>query len=116
MNIQIFGTKKCFDTKKAERFFKERKVKFQFIDLNEKSMSKGELTSILKSKNINDLINTKSKDYAKLNFSNIRSSEIKAELLLKNQKVMMTPIVRNGKEATVGYEIDVWNKWINEQV
>ncbi|NOW20611.1 arsenate reductase-like glutaredoxin family protein [Clostridium saccharobutylicum] len=56
MNIQIFGTKRCFDTKKAERFFKERKVKFQFIDLNEKSMSKGELTSILKSKNINDLI------------------------------------------------------------
>lgn len=50
MNIQIFGTKRCFDTKKAERFFKERKVKFQFIDLNEKSMSKGELTSILKSK------------------------------------------------------------------
>ncbi|AGX44825.1 arsenate reductase family protein [Clostridium saccharobutylicum] len=116
MNIQIFGTKRCFDTKKAERFFKERKVKFQFIDLNEKSMSKGELTSILKSKNINDLINTKSKDYAKLNFGSIRSSEIKAELLLKNQKVMMTPIVRNGKEATVGYEIDVWNKWINEQV
>lgn len=116
MNIQIFGTKKCFDTKKAERFFKERKVKFQFIDLNEKSMSKGELTSILKSKNVNDLINTKSKDYTRLNFGNIRSSEIKAELLLKNQKVMMTPIVRNGKEATVGYEIDIWNKWINEQI
>lgn len=112
MNIQIFGTKKCFDTKKAERFFKERKVQFQFIDLNEKSMSKGEFNSVLNSININDLINSKSKEYTKLNFNNIRSAEIKAELLLKNQKVMNTPIVRNGKEATVGYNVDVWNKWL----
>ena len=112
MNIQIFGTKKCFDTKKAERFFKERKVSFQFIDLNEKPMSKGELNSVLHSVGINDLINNKYKDYTKLNFNNIRSAEIKAELLLKNQKVMNTPIVRNGKEATVGYNLDVWNKWI----
>lgn len=112
MNIQIFGTKKCFDTKKAERFFKERKIQFQFIDLNEKSMSKGELSSVLRSVNINELINTKSKEYTKLNFSNIRSAEIKAELLLKNQKVLNTPIVRNGKEATVGYNLEVWNSWI----
>ena len=112
MNIQIFGTKKCFDTKKADRFFKERKIEFQFIDLNEKSMSKGELNSVLRSVSINDLINNKSKDYTKLNFNNIRSAEIKAELLLKNQKVMNTPIVRNGKEATVGYNLEVWNKWI----
>lgn len=112
MNIQVFGNKKCFDTKKAERFFKERKINFQFIDLNEKSMSKGELTNVLRVVSINDLINTKSKEYTKLNFNNIRSAEIKAELLLKNQKVMKTPVVRNGKEATVGYNIEVWNKWI----
>lgn len=112
MNIQIFGTKKCFDTKKAERFFKERKIQFQFIDLNEKSMSKGELNSVLLSVSLNDLINTKSKEYIKLNFNNIRSTEIKTELLLKNQKVMNTPIVRNGKEATVGYKDKVWNEWL----
>lgn len=112
MNIQIFGTKKCFDTKKADRFFKERKIQFQFIDLNEKSMSKGELNSVLRSVSINDLINNKCKDYIKLNFNNIRSAEIKAELLLKNQKVMNTPVVRNGNEATVGYNLEVWNKWI----
>lgn len=114
MNIQIFGTKKCFDTKKAERFFKERNIKYQFIDLNEKPMSKGEFTSILRSININDLINTKSKEYTKLNFNNIRSAEMKSELLLKNQKVINTPIVRNGKEATVGYKMETWNNWINE--
>lgn len=112
MNIQIFGTKKCFDTKKAERFFKERKIQFQFIDLNEKSMSKGELNSVLLSVSLNDLINTKAKEYIKLNFNNIRSTEIKTELLLKNQKVMNTPIVRNGKEATVGYKDKVWNEWL----
>ena len=112
MNIQIFGTKKCFDTKKAERFFKERKVKFQFIDLNEKPMSKGEFNSVLNSISINELINSKSKEYTKLNFNNIRSAEIKAELLLKNQNVMNTPLVRNGKEATVGYKIEVWNIWL----
>lgn len=112
MNIQIFGTKKCFDTKKAERFFKERKIQFQFIDLNEKSMSKGEFNSVLNSISINELINSKSKEYTKLNFNNIRSAEIKAELLLKNQNVMNTPIVRNGKEATVGFKIEVWNKWL----
>jgi arsenate reductase len=114
MNIQIFGTKKCFDTKKAERFFKERKIQFQFIDLNEKTMSKGEFNSIINSVKINDLINTKAKEYTKLNFNNIRSAEIKAELLLKNQMVMNTPIVRNGKEATVGYKNEVWNEWITK--
>ena len=46
MNIQIFGTKKCFDTKKAERYFKERRVKYQMIDLKEKGMSHGELQSV----------------------------------------------------------------------
>ena len=115
MNIQIFGTKKCFDTKKAERFFKERKIQFQFIDLNEKPMSKGEFNSVLNSVGINELINSKSKEYTKLNFNNIRSTEIKAELLLKNQKVMNTPIVRNAKEATVGYKIDVWNEWLEDK-
>ncbi|WP_252238087.1 arsenate reductase family protein [Clostridium sp. VAP51] len=111
MNIQIFGTKKCFDTKKAERYFKERRVSFQFIDLNEKGISKGELNSVLNSVSVNDLINSKSKDYNKLNLNNIRSIDIKKEIVLKNPKVMNTPIVRNGKQATVGYTPDIWNGW-----
>ena len=111
MNIQIFGTKKCFDTKKAERYFKERRINFQFIDWNEKGISKGELNSVLNSVSVNDLINSKSKDYNKLNLNNIRSAEIKQEIVLKNPKVMNTPIVRNGKCATVGYTPDIWNAW-----
>lgn len=111
MNIQIFGTKKCFDTKKAERYFKERKIKYQFIDLTEKAISKGELQSIRKSLTLDALINIKSKEYEKSNLKNIRGDEVKEEILLKNPKLFVTPVVRNGKEATVGYEPEVWKQW-----
>ena len=63
MNVQIFGTKKSFDTKKAQRFFKERRIKVQFIDLKEKEMSKGELTSVMQAVGgIDKLLNPKAKD------------------------------------------------------
>ena len=77
MNIQIFGIKKCFDTKKAERYFKERNVKFQFIDLKEKAISKGELTNIKNAVGLENLIDKKSKDYTKLNLDKIRSAEMR---------------------------------------
>lgn len=112
MNIQIFGTKKCFDTKKAERYFKERKIKYQLIDLNEKALSKRELESVKANvTNINDLINVNSKEYKTLNIGNIRTSSVKEELLLNNPKLYRTPIVRNGKAATVGYEPEIWKQW-----
>lgn len=111
MNVQIFGTKKCFDTKKAERYFKERNVKFQFIDLSEKALSKGELSSVKSSVGLENLINKGSKDYEKLNLNNIRGAEMREEILLKNPKLYKTPIVRNGKQATVGYQPDVWKSW-----
>lgn len=111
MNIQIFGSKKCFDTKKAERYFKERKIKFQLIDIKEKGLSKGELNSVKTAIGINSLINTKSKNYIKSNLSNIRSSEVKEEVLLKDQSLLITPIVRNGRQATIGYKPEVWETW-----
>ncbi|MDO5039853.1 arsenate reductase family protein [Clostridium sp.] len=111
MNIQIFGKKKCFDTKKAERYFKERKIKYAFIDMNEKGISKGELNSVKNSISLNELINEKSKDYKSSNIDKIRSSDIKIEILLKNQSLIKTPIVRNGKDATVGYKPEIWKEW-----
>lgn len=111
MNIQIFGIKKSFDTQKAERYFKERKIKYQFIDLKQKEISKGELQSIKTAIGLESLIDTKSKDYEKLNMHLIRSNEIKEELLLKNVNLYRVPIVRNGKQATVGYEPSVWETW-----
>lgn len=111
MNIQIFGVKKCFDTKKAERYFKERKIKYQLVDLNEKGLSKGELESVKAAVGLNNLINIKAKEYKTLNLENIRTSSVKEELLLKNPKLYKTPIVRNGKQATVGYKPDIWEEW-----
>lgn len=111
MNIQIFGLKKCFDTKKAERYFKERNIKYQFIDLSMKALSKGELQSVSAAVGLNNLINTKSKEYKTLNIENIRNSSVKEEILLNNAKLYRTPIVRNGKQATVGYEPDIWKEW-----
>ena len=106
MNVQIFGTKKSFDTKKAQRYFKERRIKVQFIDLKEKEMSKGELTSVMQAVGgIDKLLNPKAKDEETLALSQ------RFDKLLENQQVLAEPIVRNGKKATVGYCPDVWGAW-----
>lgn len=111
MNIQIYGVKKCFDTKKAERYFKERKIKYQFIDLARKELSKGELLSVKSAVGLMNLIDKESKEYERLNIQHIMNSSVKEELLLNNPKLYKTPIVRNGKKATVGYEPEVWKTW-----
>lgn len=112
MNIQIFGTTKCFDTKKAIRYFKERNINFQFINLKEKEMSKGELNSVIQSVGgLNKLINESSKDKDVLSLIKYLSDKDKFEKLLENQQVLITPIVRNGKQATVGYVPDIWKNW-----
>jgi len=111
MNIQIFGVKKCFDTKKAERYFKERKIKYQLIDLNSKGLSKGELQSVKASVGLMNLIDKECKEYEKLNIQHIINNSVKEEILLNNPKLYKTPIVRNGKKATVGYEPEIWSTW-----
>ena len=112
MNIQIFGTKKCFDTKKAERYFKERNIKYQFIDLKEKGMSKGEFTSVKQAVGGMDaMLDDKCKDKDLLALIKYIAEEDKEEKILENQKVLKTPIVRNGKTATIGYQPDIWKNW-----
>ncbi len=112
MNIQIFGTKKCNDTKKAERFFKERGIKYQFIDMKEKGMSKGELTSVASSNGgIMNMIDPDAKDKDAVALLQYIADEDKLEKLLENQQIIKTPVVRNGKHSTLGYQPDVWKKW-----
>jgi len=112
MNIQIFGTKKCFDTKKAERWFKERSVRVQFIDLKEKGMSKGELTSVCTAVGgIDALLDEKAKDKDALALVRYIAEEDRLEKLLECQQVLKTPIVRNGRQASVGYCPEVWKTW-----
>lgn len=112
MNIQIFGTKKCFDTKKAERYFKERNIKYQFIDLKEKGMSKGELTSVVSALGgIESLIDENSRDKELLKLLRYLVPEDRIDKVLENQKIIKTPVVRNGRKATVGYQPEVWKSW-----
>lgn len=111
MNIQVFGVKKCFDTKKTERFFKERNIKYQFIDLSLIGLSKGELHSVKAAVGLKNLVNSESKDYKRLNMDRIITPNGREEMLLNNPSLYKTPIVRNGKQATVGYEPDVWEAW-----
>ncbi len=112
MNIQIFGTKKSFDTKKAQRYFKERRIKFQFIDLKEKGMSKGELESVMRCVGgIDGVLDRDAKDQDAVALIAYLAESQKFEKLLENQQVLREPIVRNGRQATVGYQPDVWKGW-----
>lgn len=112
MNIQIFGTNKSFDTKKAQRYFKERRVKFQFIDLKEKGISKGELESVARAVGgINQLIDPKAKDQDLVALFAYLSPDQKFDKLLENQHVLAEPVVRNGRQATVGYAPEIWKTW-----
>jgi len=112
MNIQIYGKSKCFDTKKAERYFKERKIKFQSIDLPRYGMSKGEFNSVKRAVGgIDNLIDVKSKDYEKSFIAHLSKAEAVEEKLLETPTLFKTPIVRNGKNATVGYKPEVWETW-----
>ena len=112
MNIQIFGTKKCNDTKKAERFFKERGIKYQFIDMKEKGLSKGEFNSVAAILGgIDNMIDENSKNKDTLALIKYIVKEDRLDKILENQQILKTPIVRNGKKATIGYAAEVWKKW-----
>jgi len=109
VNIQIFGSPKCNETKKAQRYFKERRIPFQFINLYEKGLSKGELNIIKAAIGIDNLIDRSGKEYARSNLKYL-THDIEEEIL-KNPLLLKTPIVRNGDKVTMGYASDVWMTW-----
>ena len=109
MSIQIFGKSKCFDTKKAERWFKERRIKFQGIDVKKFGMSRGELTSVKNAVGLDNLIDQSHPDAVLLSY--LASNEAKLDHLFNDPTLLRTPIVRNGKQATVGYCPEVWESW-----
>ena len=111
MNIQIFGKKKCFDTQKSERYFKERRISFQSIDMISKGMSKGELENVARAVGLKNLINTDNPLYLTKNLDRISTPNLIQEILLENPSLIKTPVVRNGKLATVGFVPDIWKEW-----
>ena len=112
MNIQIFGTAKSADTRKAERYFKERGIRFQFVDLKEKDLSRGEFQSVCQALGGPDaLIDPDCKDKDLLALLRYIAAEDRPQKILENQRVLKQPIVRNGKQATVGFRPEVWKEW-----
>nr|WP_307989201.1 arsenate reductase family protein [uncultured Niameybacter sp.] len=112
MNIQIFGTKKCNDTKKAERYFKERGIKFQFINLKEKGLSQGELNSVKQAVGgIIAMIDENCKDKEAVYRIQYASHASKEKRVLEYPQLLKSPIVRNGKQATIGYKPEIWKEW-----
>ncbi len=112
MNIQIFGKSKCFDTKKAERYFKERRIKYQFIDVVRYGMSAKEFDSVLRAVGgVEKLIDWDSKNEQITLMRYMEDDRAKEDKLYDDPKLMKSPIVRNGKLATVGYCPEVWSTW-----
>ena len=112
MNIQIFGKSKCFDTKKAERYFKERRIKYQFINLLRFGMSGKEFDSVLRAVGgIDQLIDWDSKSQEITNMKYMDDKIAKEDKVFDAPELMKTPIVRNGKQATVGFKPEIWATW-----
>jgi len=111
MNIQIFGKSKCHDTKKAERYFKERRIKFQLIDVAKFGISKGELASVKQATGgIDTLVDKNSAEYKRQNIAYLANNDLE-ERIMEHPSMLKTPIVRNGKKATVGYTPNIWSEW-----
>jgi len=111
MNIQIIGTKKCKETQKAERFFKERSIQYHFRDLGVKGISKGELENIRRAVPIEDMMDKEGKQFKKrgLEYMNY---DLETELI-EDSLLLKTPIVRNGRLATIGNKSEIWKEWIS---
>lgn len=112
MNIQIFGKSKCFDTKKAERYFKERRIKYQFVDLKRYGLSGKEFDAVLRGVGgIDNLIDWDGKSQQITNMKYMDDPRAKEDKVFDDPELMRTPIVRNGKQVTVGYCPEVWANW-----
>ena len=119
MNVQLFGTKKCQDSRRAERFFRERGCKLQVIDLGQKAMSAGELRSVAaRVGGIERLIDREGKRYVEKGLKYAAPTGPRVEqILVEDPLLLRTPIVRESHRATVGYSAETcreWQQWIGE--
>ena len=112
MNIQIFGKNKCFETKKAERYFKERRIKYQMVDLIRYGLSGKEFDAVLRGVGgVDNLVDWEGKSSDITLMKYMDDPQAKEDKIFYDPSLMRTPIVRNGKQVTVGYCPDIWEKW-----
>jgi arsenate reductase len=111
--VQIFGKKKCAETRKAERWFKERGIRVHSVELGEKGLSPGELKSVAaRVGGMAALIDTEGKRYVDKGLKHSAPTGPRIEaLLLEDPLLLRTPIVRHGSDATLGFCPDAWERW-----
>ena len=110
MNIQIFGRKDSTDTRKAERWFKERRIPFQSIDLKVKGLAPLELETVAAAVGWENLLDRTSRRFLEKGLAFMTPARI-SQVLLADSLLLKTPVVRNGREATVGMKPEVWSSW-----
>lgn len=110
MNIQIFGKKNCQESRKAERWFKERGIPFQYIDLKEKGFSPKELETVARPIGYENLLDRECKLFKEKGLAFMSPSRI-PKVLLEDAMLVKTPVVRNGAQAALGYQPEVWKTW-----
>jgi arsenate reductase-like glutaredoxin family protein len=110
MNVQVIGIKRCQDTNKAVRFFKERKIQFHFVDLNERPLSKGELNNISRYVGLENLMDKDGKEYKNQQLE-YKVYDLET-ILLENPLLLKTPIVRIGQKSSLGFQQDLWKEWL----
>lgn len=112
MNIQIFGRSKCFDTKKAERYFKERRIKYQYVDLLRFGLSGKEFDAVLRGVGgIDNLIDWEGNSQEITLMKYMEDVQAKEDRVFDDPSLMRTPIVRNGRQVTIGYCPEIWSGW-----
>jgi arsenate reductase len=113
MDVQVFGTKKCAETRKALRFFAERRVKTHFVDLNERAASPGELTRFAQKFGVGALIDSASRRYDALGLSSARYSDERwLDKLVEEPMLLKTPLVRWQNKLTIGAAEETWRGWV----
>ena len=111
MNIQIYALKRDFDVQKAERYFKERRIPYQFVDLSRKAMGLNELEAVRRQVGLDAMIRLDARDWQSHYVAQLTDPQAALEKLRDDPKLLNLPIVRNGAQATVGYQPDVWAGW-----
>jgi arsenate reductase-like glutaredoxin family protein len=113
MEVQIFGTRKSPDTRKALRFFAERRVKTHFVDLNERAASRGELARFAQKYGVGALIDQSSRRYAELGLAHARLTDDRwLERLVDEPLLLQQPLVRNANRLTIGAAEETWVEWM----
>lgn len=112
MTVQVYGTQKSQDSKKALRFFKERNIDVQFFDLKTHIMSQGELSRFIQKFGLKALINSKAKAFEKAGFEYMRvTDEQMIDKLIDDPNLMMQPLVRSGQDLAIGWQESIWKDW-----